>query len=218
LNSIRGKSLSKDVVATQHQAILKATRADHRRQGDWASWLGSLRVWEIMSTPPICIDPQSSVQSACSLMRERGIRRLLVVEDKKLVGIITLGDARGALPSEVTTLNRMELDYLSNQLKVERAMTREVITIAPDASILEAARLMIRHKISGIPIIAPPDQILGLVTETDIFRTMIGLLEKANDGEPSAKESQSDYDESESTNTRAVVASSVIRDGSHPRC
>lgn len=166
----------------RRRANFNAAWTAQRQPGDWSAWLGSLRVWEIMSTPPICIEPQASVQAAYLLMREHDIRRLLVVEDQKLVGIITQGDARGALPSEVTTLNRMELDYLSNELKVERAMTREVITIAPDASILDAARLMIHHKLSGIPIIAPPDQILGLVTETDIFRTMIGLLEKTDAG------------------------------------
>lgn len=144
---------------------------------DKISWLGALRVRDIMSSPAICTDPRSSVTSAHLLMREHGIRRLPVVEDRRLVGIITLGDVRGALPSEVSSLNHSELRYLAEQLKVGTAMTRKVATVAADASLKEAARMLGRGKIGGLPVLSAAGSVVGVVTESDIFKALVELLE-----------------------------------------
>ena len=158
-------------------ANLAALGGGPTRGNDKVTWLGSLKVQDIMSSPAICVDPGASVTSAHLLMREHNIRRLPVVDDGKLVGIITLGDVRGALPSEVTTLNRSELNYLSEQLKTERVMTRSVITVTADMSLKDAARLMTRNKISGVPVLSPAGEVAGVVTESDIFKTLVELLE-----------------------------------------
>jgi CBS domain-containing protein len=135
----------------------------------------SIRVRDIMSSPAIVIDSQSSLPAAHLLMKEHGIRRLPVVDDGKLVGIITLGDVRGASPSEATTLNLFELSYLMDQLKVERVMTRQVITVTPDTSLAETARLMLENKISGLPVVSAEGRVVGVVTESDIFRVLVAL-------------------------------------------
>jgi acetoin utilization protein AcuB len=134
-------------------------------------------VRDIMSSPAICIDSQSTVPTDHLLMKEHNIRRLPVVDDGTLVGIITLGDVCGALPSEATTLNRFELSYLIDQLKVERVMTRNGITVTPDTSLAETARLMIHHKISGLPIVSAEGRVAGVVTESDVFRVLVEMLE-----------------------------------------
>jgi CBS domain-containing protein len=136
----------------------------------------SVRVRDIMSSPAIVIDSHDSLPAAHLLMKDRGIRRLPVVDDGELVGIITLGDVRGASPSEATTLNLFELSYLMDQVKVERVMTRNVVTVTPDASLAQTARLMLEHKISGLPVVTADGRVAGVVTESDIFRVLVDKL------------------------------------------
>jgi CBS domain-containing protein len=96
-----------------------------------------------------------------------------VVENDRLVGIITIGDVREASPSDATTLSIWELNYLWAQLTVERVMTRKLLTISPDSSILDAAELMLDHKISGLPVVDAQNKLIGMITESDIFRMLI---------------------------------------------
>lgn len=139
-----------------------------------------IRVREVMSAPAVCIDSQSDIPSAHLLMLETGVRRLPVVDDGELVGIITLGDVRGASPSEASSLNRSELDYLTHQIKVQRIMSRHVVTVTPDTPLADAAQLMIERKISGLPVMSDDGRIIGMITESDIFRTVIEVLQTAN--------------------------------------
>ena len=137
----------------------------------------NMQVREIMTSPAACVDEATSVPEAQALMKERNIRRLVVIEDGKLAGIVTLGDIRGALPSEVSNLNRVELDYLMQQVKVGRIVQRDVITVKPEASIADAARLMVRYKIGGLPVVNDAHQVLGVITESDIFNQVVKLLD-----------------------------------------
>lgn len=141
-----------------------------------AQWRNT-QVRALMSSPVLCVDELTSVPEAQALMKERNIRRLVVIEDGKLAGIITLGDIRGALPSEVTNLNHAELDYLMQQVKVSRIVQRDVITVKPDASLADAARLMVRYKIGGLPVINDAKQVVGMITESDIFNQVVKLFD-----------------------------------------
>lgn len=143
-----------------------------------------IRVREVMSSPAVCIDSLSDIPSAHLLMLDTGVRRLPVVDDGELVGIITLGDVRGASPSEVSSLNRSELDYLTHQIKVQRIMSRDVVTVTPDTSLAEAAQLMIERRISGLPVVSEAGRVVGMITESDIFRTLIEVLQMATAAEP----------------------------------
>ncbi len=128
-----------------------------------------VRDW--MTPHPISIDPKTVLPEAHRLMQDSHIRRLPVVEKGKLVGIITLGDVREAEPSRATTLSIYEVHYLLGKLTVERIMTRNPVTIAPDASIRNAAQLMLQHKIGGLPVVEPTTgKLVGIITESDIFR------------------------------------------------
>lgn len=129
-------------------------------------------VKEWMSTPVLSIEPTLPVAEALTLMKERRIRRLPVVKNGHLVGIVSVGDLREAAPSRATSLSIWELNYLWAQLTVERVMSHRVITISPEASMSDAARLMMEHKISGLPVV-DGQQLLGMLTESDIFRVLI---------------------------------------------
>lgn len=135
--------------------------------------LEDVKVREWMTSPVLTIGPNESISSAHQIMKERGIRRLPVVEHSKVVGIITLGDVREASPSDATTLSIWELNYLWAQLTVSKIMTSHVLTIGPDQPILDAAQLMLEKKVSGLPVVDEDDTLLGILTESDIFRMLV---------------------------------------------
>ncbi len=141
--------------------------------------LDNITVQEWMSTPVVSVSPITSISSAHQIMKENGIRRLPVVENDRLVGIITIGDVREASPSDATTLSIWELNYLWAQLTVEKIMTRKVITVKPDDFIIDAAQLMLDHKISGLPVVDSNDKLVGILTESDIFRMLVKSRSKA---------------------------------------
>ena len=127
-----------------------------------------VRDW--MSSPPITIDVNATLPEACELMRKHRIRRLPVMQEGRLVGIVTRGDLRGAQPSEATSLSIWELNYLLAKLKMKEIMTPDPITIRDDATIGDAAQLMIDYKVSGLPVVDEKDNLVGMITESDIFR------------------------------------------------
>jgi len=129
-----------------------------------------IRDW--MSKDVLTVDPKTPIAEAYRLMKERQVRRLPVVKDGHLVGIVTLGDVREASPSSATSLSIWELNYLWAQLTVDRVMKTQVIKIASDATLLEAAQLMLKHKISGLPVM-DGERLVGIITESDIFRMLV---------------------------------------------
>lgn len=135
-----------------------------------------VRDW--MTPNPITIVPKTTLPDAHKLMRDSKIRRLPVVERERLVGIVTLGDVREAEPSNATTLSIYELNYLLSKLTVDSIMTRDPLTIAPDATIRQAARLMLEHKIGGLPV-TEQGHLVGIITESDIFRVLAQEPESA---------------------------------------
>jgi CBS domain-containing protein len=132
-----------------------------------------VKVSDWMTSNVVTTRRQTSISSAHQMMRENNVRRLPVVEDGKLVGIITIGDVREASPSDATTLTIWELNYLWAQLTVEKVMTRSVFTVKADTPLLDAAEIMLEHKISGLPVINDEGTLVGVITESDIFRMLI---------------------------------------------
>lgn len=135
--------------------------------------LENVTVREWMTSPVISIAPTTSISSAHQIMKENGIRRLPVVEDDRLVGIVTIGDVREASPSDATTLSIWELNYLWAQLTVERVMSRKVLTVTPEMCILDAAQIMLDSKVSGLPVVNQSGKLEGILTESDIFRMLV---------------------------------------------
>jgi len=129
-----------------------------------------------MTAKPFIIAPDTSVAEALSLMRQNNVRRLPVVDKKgNLVGIVSEKDLLYASPSPATSLSVYEIGYLLSKLKVEEIMTRKVITITPSAPLEEAARVMVDNKIGGLPVVEN-DRLVGIITETDVFKTTIEML------------------------------------------
>jgi CBS domain-containing protein len=132
----------------------------------------TVREW--MSRPALIVRPEASIAGAQEVMKIRKVRRLAVVnESGQLIGIVTLGDIREAKPSDATTLSIWEINYLQDQFTVEKIMSHEVITINENDNIITAAKLMLDHKISGLPVTDDSGELIGMITESDIFRMAI---------------------------------------------
>ena len=129
-----------------------------------------------MTRPPITAPPEMPMQEALKLMRERGIRRLPVVDKKgKLVGIVSDRDLLHASPSDATSLSVWELNYLLSKVTLKELMTTPVITVSPETPVQEAARIMAEKKIGGLPVVQA-GKVIGIITETDLFRVLLELL------------------------------------------
>lgn len=130
-----------------------------------------IRYW--MSKTVIAIDKTESMQHAISLMKEKHIRLLPVTHKGKLCGIITDRDLKRASASDATSLDVHELLYLISKIKVGDIMTRDVVAVHPDWTMEEAADLMLDRKISGAPVVDDAGQLVGVITQTDMFKATL---------------------------------------------
>ena len=145
-------------------------------------------VREYMSQPVVTIGPRAKVTEAHQLMLAKHIRRLPVVDQDKLVGIITLLDASEAKPPGAETLRPMALHVAISLMNVEDVMTHNPVTLSPDATILDAARLMARHKISGLPVVEH-GRVVGILTESNAFRAIVRAADEEARAMPLAQSS-----------------------------
>lgn len=132
-------------------------------------------VGERMKFPVISVSPDMPIVEALNLMKHEHIRRMPVVKDGKLVGIVSNEDLLNASPSPVTSLSVWEMNYLLSKIKVKDVMTKKVLTVTEDTPIEEAARIMADNKIGGLPVMRE-DLVVGIITETDLFKIFLELL------------------------------------------
>lgn len=130
-----------------------------------------------MTRDPVTIRPDTSFQDALMLMRDHEFRRLPIVDPTgKLVGIVSERDLLYASPSPASTLNVWEMNYLLERLLIGEIMTKEVITTTPETPLEDAARIMVEHKIGGLPVVDTDGTVIGVITETDIFTTFVEMF------------------------------------------
>ena len=131
-----------------------------------------VRDW--MSSDVITIGPEMTLPQTHQLMAKEEIRRLPVVDKEgRLIGIVSLGDVRSSEPSPATSLSVCELNYLLTTLTVGKIMTPHPFAISPDATLAEAARMMLEHRISGLPVVDEERHVIGIITESDIFAMVV---------------------------------------------
>ena len=128
-----------------------------------------------MSKEVVTIDVNDSMQDAMKLMKQNDIRMLPVVKNGKLVGILTDRDLKKASASDATTLDVHELLYLVSKIKVQDVMTKNAITVQQNYTIEETAEVLLKNKISGVPVVDQNGEIVGTITQTDLFRVIISL-------------------------------------------
>lgn len=138
-----------------------------------------MRVRDIMTANPVVIEPNITVPAATAVMRQHKIRHLPVVENGRLVGMISRGDLREASMSASINADQYELHFMLDRLTVGKLMTRKVYTITPDAFLVHAAELMTENKIAGLPVVDERGGVVGIVTESDLLRTLVLKLREA---------------------------------------
>ncbi len=130
-----------------------------------------------MSSPVVTVTPEMPFQDALKLMQERRFRRLPVTDNKgRLAGIVAERDLLYASPSPATSLSVWELNYLLSKITVRQLMIKDVVTIRPDMPIEEAAYLMKEKRIGGLPVVEEDHRPIGIITETDIFKTFVEMF------------------------------------------
>ena len=128
-----------------------------------------MKVRDLMTSEPLTVSTDTPVVEARRMMLERRIRHLLVTDRGRLAGIVTDRDVRLNLPSPATSLSVWEINYLLVRMTVDSVMTANVITVDPDRDAVEAAHLMLAHKIGALPVVED-GTVVGIMTETDILR------------------------------------------------
>jgi acetoin utilization protein AcuB len=126
-----------------------------------------MQVCKIMSANPVTIPPDKRVGQALKLMQKHNIRHLPVVKNDHMVGWITSRDLREVL-----------LASMLEKITVEDVMLKSPITVTPDTTVEEAARMIYEHKIGGMPVLED-DRLVGVITMMDLisaFLSMLGLL------------------------------------------
>ena len=127
-----------------------------------------------MSADVITISPETTLPEAHQIMTTEEIRRLPVVDrDGRLVGIVSIGDIRSAEPSPATSLSIWEMNYLLSALTIDKIMTHHPKTIAAEATLAEAARMMLEYRVSGLPVVDDDFHVIGIITESDIFSMVV---------------------------------------------
>jgi len=132
-------------------------------------------VKERMSKPVISVPPDMPILDALKLMQREKIRRVPVVKEGKMVGIVSDKDILNAGPSDATSLSVWEMNYLMSKISVRDIMTTDVRTVHEDTPIEEAARIMADNKIGGLPVMSN-GRVVGLITETDLFKILLELM------------------------------------------
>lgn len=150
------------------------------------------RVRDVMTKRPITIDPEAPLATAAAVMREREIRHLPVTDDGgRLVGMITDRDLRSAsfapafaeyLPPGEQRRLRDVGDALEN-LRVSDAMTWQVVTTDPNASLAQAAAVMFGARISSLAVVEA-GSLVGIVTERDVLKALAATVPAIRGSDP----------------------------------
>lgn len=128
-----------------------------------------------MSRNVFTITPEDSMQDAVYLMREHKVRTLPVVKNDKVVGIVSETDIKRASASDATGLDVHEILYLISKIKIKDIMTKNPITVHEDLTVEETAEILMKEKISGVPVLDNEGKILGIITRDDLFNVLISL-------------------------------------------
>ena len=136
-----------------------------------------------MSKSPVTAKPATSIMKAAKMMKENGYHRLPIVDDDgRLVGIVSDRDIKEASPSKATTLDMHELYYLLSEIKLGDIMTKNVVSVGPDDTVEKAAVLLLRHTIGGLPVVDADNKVVGVITDSDIFKVLVSITGVLNGG------------------------------------
>ncbi|MGQ9546993.1 MAG: CBS domain-containing protein [Roseiflexus sp.] len=133
--------------------------------------MDKVRDW--MTRAPICASEAMTLPEARRLMHTSRIRRLPVLDSAgRLIGIVTEGDINRISASHASDVREYNLYHRAADLPLRDFMTHPVITVGPDEPVIVVAQLLLHHRIGGVPVVEG-DRVIGVITESDLFRRMV---------------------------------------------
>jgi len=136
-----------------------------------------MNVRDCMKSPVFTVTPDTLIDNALETMREKHVRRLPVVENGKLVGLVTRNRIRGATPSLPTPLTLWGFHYQLSRMKVRDVMITDVIVVHPDDTIKEVLALSEKHRIGTLPVVDDNGNLVGILTNTDLVHIVTKFLD-----------------------------------------
>jgi len=134
----------------------------------------TFKVADVMTSPPLTVDPNDTTAEAEEIMNEQNIRQLPVVRTRKLVGIITDRDIRSFLGGRGLDAAKERETAMST--KVAAVMTTKPASMTPEDDLSDAVELLIEGKMGGIPVVDEEEGLVGIVTYIDALRCFLDLL------------------------------------------
>ena len=134
-----------------------------------------MKIKNWMTRDPLTVEPDTLIIDAKNMMKEHNIRRLPVVKDGKLMGIVTYRNIIEASPSSATSLSIHELNYLILKLQVKDVMRKNPITVSTEDSVIDVILEGSRKGIGAFPVV-DHGKLVGIVTETEILKAMIQIF------------------------------------------
>ncbi len=130
------------------------------------------KVSEWMTPDPMTIDADASIIEAMHLMKEKGIRRLPVTKNNIYCGLLTERMITEYMPGKATSLDTWEVHYVLAKAKVSDAMNNKPCTISPDASLVDAVKIMHDNKLNGL-CITDSGRLVGVLTTTNLMEVLM---------------------------------------------
>jgi acetoin utilization protein AcuB len=130
---------------------------------------------DYMTRNVVTIHPDDYLIDVRKRMLEEGVRHVPVVDDGKLVGIVSLNTIRDAAPSKATDLSIHEIHYLLSKMRIRDVMKKNVVTCGPDDHVEDVAKVMQSKRIGAVPVVEK-GRLLGVLTNDDMFRILMKIL------------------------------------------
>lgn len=136
-------------------------------------------VKDIMTSSVTTVDHEARLLDAALLMRSSGFRHVPVVDNGRLVGIISDRDVKGASPSLFAEISQEEYNRIFETTPVAKVMTKDPKTVTPDATLKDVVAMMQENKFGAVPIVEGDNKLVGIVTSNDMLALLRTLLEQS---------------------------------------
>jgi acetoin utilization protein AcuB len=136
-----------------------------------------MKVRDCMKSPVFTVTPDTLIDNAIDTMRKKHVRRLPVLENGKVVGLVTRNLIVEAAPSPPMPLTLWGLHYQLSCMKVKDVMITDVIVVHPDDTIKEVVAISEKHRIGTFPVVDDNDNLVGILTNTDLLHILAKLLD-----------------------------------------
>jgi len=134
-----------------------------------------MNVSEIMTREVITLRPESNLREAIAVIQKFRIRHIPVVESGKLAGIVTDRDIKRATPSLHGGVTQEDYERVLNETRLFQVMTRDPMSVPPDASLKTVAKILVERKYGALPVV-DDGALVGIVSDIDLLRVLHDML------------------------------------------